>query len=56
MRKESQSKVTMTGREFGPEDPELHLPNKPQIPNSNPAAKRFWDLITGVLWDLGFQT
>jgi len=27
-RKESQSKVTMTGREFGLEDPELLIPNK----------------------------
>ena len=33
-RKESQNKVTMTGREFGLEDPELQIPNRPQIPNS----------------------
>jgi len=29
-----QSKVTMTGREFGLEDPELQIPNRLQIPNS----------------------
>ena len=33
-RKESQSKVTTTVREFGLEDPELQIPNRPQSPNS----------------------
>src|SRR5437763_5753487 len=38
-RKESQSKVTRTDREFGLEDPELQVPNKPQIPSSKSQRK-----------------
>jgi hypothetical protein len=31
--------VTRTDREFGLEDPELHLPNKPRIPSSKSQRK-----------------
>jgi hypothetical protein len=45
MRKESQNKVTMKGREFGLEDPELQLPNSPQIPNSKLGTRLISDNV-----------
>jgi hypothetical protein len=55
MPKEKGKKLTTTARcELRLEGPDRHIPNKPQIRIPNRPLPIFWDLMSGVLFGLGF--